>query len=108
MLLVQKMPLDGRTDAQQALNYAIKLEHATIPPYLTALWSLRQGTNTAIQGRIRNIVVQEMKHMASAANILNALDGAPEIDQTDFIPTYPGGCRSTSAITMATSSQYIF
>jgi rubrerythrin len=85
------MPLDSAAKAREALLYAIKIEHATIPPYLTALYSLKAGTNQQIHDLISGIVFQEMQHMALAANILNAIGGVPEIDRPEFIPTYPGG-----------------
>jgi rubrerythrin len=84
------MPLNTQEDAQLALQYAIELEHATIPPYLSALYSLQPGTNDAIAGLIKGIVIQEMQHMALAANILNAIAGQPQIDSADFVPHYPG------------------
>jgi Ferritin-like len=90
MLLVRSMPFDTQAQAQGALQYAIELEHATIPPYLTALYSLKPGTNEAIAKLIAGIVFQEMQHMARAANILNAIAGRPNIDAPDFIPHYPG------------------
>jgi hypothetical protein len=37
MLLVRAMPMQSQQEVQDALQYAIELEHATIPPYLTAL-----------------------------------------------------------------------
>ena len=91
MLLVRTMPTDTQEETQVALQYAIELEHATIPPYLTALYSLKPGTNVAIAGLISGIVFQEMQHMAHAANILNAIAGQPQVDRLDFIPRYPGG-----------------
>jgi Ferritin-like len=91
MLLVRSMPLDSQKAQQTALQYAIELEHATIPPYLTALYSLQPGKNDAIAGLIGGIVFQEMQHMARAANILNAIDGQPQIDNAAFLPHYPGG-----------------
>jgi hypothetical protein len=91
MLLVRSMPLDAVEKMREALQYAIELEHATIPPYLTALYSLKPGQNAAIAALIDGIVFQEMQHMALAANMLNAVGGQPELDQPDFIPHYPGG-----------------
>jgi hypothetical protein len=85
------MPMNSQSDVQNALQYAIQLEHATIPPYLTALYSLMPGTNEAIAGLIKGIVFQEMQHMALAANMLNAIAGAPAVDDPTFIPRYPGG-----------------
>jgi hypothetical protein len=91
MLFVKSMPLQSLEDVQAALQYAIELEHATIPPYLTALYSIKDGANQAIAAILRGIVMQEMQHMAISANILNAIGGAPEIDTPKFVPRYPGG-----------------
>lgn len=72
------------------LQYAIALEHATIPPYLTALYSLLEGnTNSEIRGLIRSVVLQEMLHMALAANVLAAVGGTPSFTSPDFLPSYP-------------------
>lgn len=71
------------------LQQAIKLEHSTIPPYLCALYSIKDGTNEFAVNTIRSIVVEEMLHMVMAANILNAIGGQPVINTKDFIPGYP-------------------
>jgi rubrerythrin len=55
------------------LQKAIELEHSTIPPYLTAMFSLKPGTNLVQRQIIHSIVIEEMLHMSIAANILNAL-----------------------------------
>jgi ferritin-like protein len=72
------------------LQNAIKLEHSTIPPYITAMFSLKPGTNQSISNLIRSIVIQEMQHMTIASNILIAIGGKPEINTNNFIPAYPG------------------
>jgi len=72
------------------LQNAIELEHSTIPPYLTAMFSLRPGKNEEIARLIHSIVVEEMLHMTIAANILIAINGTPHINKRGFIPTYPG------------------
>ena len=72
------------------LQSAIELEHSTIPPYLTAMFSLRNGTNAEIARQIREIVIEEMLHMVIAANILIAIGGSPSINQSEFVPNYPG------------------
>lgn len=69
---------------------AIELEHSTIPPYLTAMFSLKPGTSQAQRQIIHSIVIEEMLHMTIAANILNALGGSPAIDNSRFVPEYPG------------------
>ena len=72
------------------LQNAIELEHSTIPPYLTAMLSLRTGRNMDIAAQIREIVIEEMLHMTIAANILIAIGGSPAINKPEFIPKYPG------------------
>ena len=73
-----------------ALQRAIELEHATIPLYLYALYSLKPGRNLDIARVLESVVVEEMLHMVLAANILNSLGGEPEIATPRFVPRYPG------------------
>lgn len=73
------------------LQLAVELEHSTIPPYLSALYSLKPGANDAIAQVIESVVIEEMTHMALAANVLNAIGGAPSINDPAFVPDYPGG-----------------
>ena len=77
-------------DLHKYLQNAIELEHSTIPPYLTAMLSLRPGSNRRIAAMIRSIIVQEMLHMSIAANILIAIGGSPQINRREFVPKYPG------------------
>ena len=77
-------------DLHTFLRDAVKLEHSTIPPYLTAMFSLKPGVNQRVARLIRSIVVEEMLHMTIASNILIALGGSPEIATKDFVPDYPG------------------
>lgn len=72
-----------------ALQTAIELEHATIPAYLFALYSIQPGANKAAAAIIQSIVAEEMLHMALAANILNAIGGHPHLGHAGFIPEYP-------------------
>jgi rubrerythrin len=88
--LFAELSTGGLDAVKTALGQAIKLEHSTIPPYLYALYSLDPARNGAIAAIIQSVVVEEMLHMTLACNILNALDGAPAIDDPSFIPTYPG------------------
>lgn len=75
---------------RNALQQAIELEHATIPVYLYALYSLDPAKNREIAAIIQSVVVEEMLHMTLASNVLNAIGGSPVIDQPSFIPGYPG------------------
>lgn len=81
--------IDTLPGLQAALQQAIELEHATIPPYLYAYYSF-SDSGGQIPQLIRSVVIEEMGHMALACNILNAVGGSPSIDDPSFIPTYPG------------------
>jgi rubrerythrin len=72
------------------LQNAVRLEHATIPTYLYALYSLKKGTNEEIAKLVSGIVAEEMAHLALAANVLNAICGTPAIDDASLLPAYPG------------------
>jgi len=82
--------LDTRDGLLNGLQQAIQLEHATIPTYLYALYSIKPDSNTEIQELIRSIVIQEMLHMGLVCNILNAIGGSPVINRPEFVPQYPG------------------
>jgi hypothetical protein len=73
-----------------SLQSAIELEHATIPVYLYALYSLEADLNAEIAEVIESVAIEEMLHMTLASNVLNALGGSPQIDGPCFIPRYPG------------------
>lgn len=97
MIRLQRSMIEGLTgpspDLQSVLDSlqsAIELEHATIPIYLYALYSLAPGTNAEIAEIIQSVVVEEMLHMTLSSNVMNALGGSPNIDQPGFIPKYPG------------------
>jgi hypothetical protein len=83
-------PIRTITELRDCFQTAIELEHSTIPPYLCALYSIKEGTNQAASAIIRSVVVEEMLHMILAANILNAIGGKPKINAKNFIPAYPG------------------
>ena len=86
-----KVPVIHTLDSlKHHLQKAIELEHSTIPPYLCALYSIKEGTNADAVKIIRSVVVEEMLHMVMAANILNAIGGSPSINTKEFIPKYPG------------------
>lgn len=76
-------------ELRRHLQAAVQLEHATIPPYLTALYSIRPGTNADAYHVLRVVAVEEMLHLTLAANMLNAIGGSPDLTQPDFVPDYP-------------------
>jgi len=71
------------------LQWAIELEHATIPPYLCGLYSIREGSNPQAVEAIRSVLVEEMLHLTLAANILNAVGGFPLLDSPTMLPSFP-------------------
>lgn len=82
-------PIADLEGLHRHLHAAMQLEHATIPPYLTALYSIRSGTNHAAQQIIRAVAVEEMLHLTLVANVLNAVGGRPDMTAADFVPRYP-------------------
>ncbi|MEP0265334.1 ferritin-like protein [Dokdonia sp.] len=74
------------------LQTAMKLEHSTIPPYLCALYSIKEGKNLMATEIIKSVVIEEMLHMVMVANLINAIGGKPvvgEVKGEPFIPSYP-------------------
>jgi len=69
-----------------ALQSAIALEHATLPLYLSAMFSL-QVQGYTVYNLLRSVAMEEMVHMAIACNILAALGGTPQIKALN--PTFP-------------------
>jgi hypothetical protein len=76
-------------DLYAYLHSAMQLEHATIPPYLTALYSILPGTNGDAYHVLRVTAVEEMLHLTLVANILNAVGGTPDLTVAGFVPDYP-------------------
>jgi hypothetical protein len=89
MIRISAAPITDLASLHAALQDAIRLEFFTIPPYLTALYTLSGSSLGAQYGRtiIRNVVRDEMLHMNLACNILNAIGGTPDIKGA--IPSYP-------------------
>jgi len=96
MIKIQREVIDrlhaansGR-DLHDLVQGAIRLEHSTIPPYLTAMLSLKPEKNREIWSIIHSVVIDEMLHMTITCNLLNALGKRPQIDDPGFVPNYPG------------------
>jgi hypothetical protein len=84
-------PIQSIEDLRAYLVIAMQIEHATIPPYLTALYSIRPGTNSEAVEVIRSVAVEEMLHLTLVCNVYNAIGGtmANTLSAEGFIPTYP-------------------
>jgi hypothetical protein len=79
---------EKKESVQAKLQKAIELELATIPPYLTAYYSMRPEINTESAEIIRSVIVGEMLHITLAANLLIATGGKVSLRE-DNIPHYP-------------------
>ncbi|MCG5219169.1 ferritin-like domain-containing protein [Streptosporangium sp. KLBMP 9127] len=75
-------------DLKGALQLAMRLEFATIPPYLCAEWSVKNISDHA-RRVLHRVVIQEMQHFALAGNLLTAVGGTPSLARPDFLPVYP-------------------
>ena len=75
---------------QEKLQKAIELELTTIPPYLTAMYSIKKDTNNQVSNVIRSVFMEEMLHMVLAANLLISVGGKVKLGINN-IPSYP--CR---------------
>ncbi len=67
---------------------ALSIELSTIPPYLSALYSVRDRTSAAAR-LIRDVVIGEMLHMVLVSNLMNAIGAHPSL-APEFVPLYPG------------------
>ncbi|MEU5364565.1 ferritin-like protein [Streptomyces sp. NPDC005925] len=81
--------IESRDDLFSYLDAAMALEHATIPPYLTAYYSIRSTSNSDAAHIIRVAAVEEMLHLTLVANVLNAIGGKPDLTRPGFVPSYP-------------------
>ena len=79
MLHLPRQPLETVHDLRVALGNAIAVELSTIPPYLTALFSIKPGANAAAGAIVRSVVIEEMLHLSLACNMLNAVGGRPQL-----------------------------
>lgn len=82
------MPIETTRDLHDHLELAIKVELATVPPYLYAMYSIEDpGSEAALL--LRSIVVEEMLHAALVTNILLATGGAPDFASTRYMTEFP-------------------
>jgi hypothetical protein len=76
-------------DLREHLQWAIELEHATLPPYLVALYSIDAERNPDAVQVVGSVFAEEMIHLALAANLLNAVGGQPRLDTPAILPGHP-------------------
>ncbi|UQA55393.1 ferritin-like domain-containing protein [Polyangium aurulentum] len=82
-----------KEDLYPYLQAAIELEFATIPVYLSGLFTLKDaqqgGANYATAQILQSVANEEMLHMCIAANTLIALGGVPSIYPTVIPNNWP-------------------
>ena len=81
---------------QKALQAAVELELATLPPYLCGQWALKdQDSDPA--NLISDITLEEMGHLGLVCNLLRATGRQPKIldgyDEIRYPGPLPGGVR---------------
>ena len=82
------MAISTVEDLRVHLQWAIQVELTTIPPYLYAMYSIKDSGSEAAD-IMRNIVIEEMLHVALASNLLVSVGGQPRIYHEDVVPRYP-------------------
>jgi CDGSH-type Zn-finger protein/ferredoxin len=96
------MAINSIESLQQHLQTAIELEHSTLPPYLCALYSLKDGSNEEARAVLQSVALEEMLHLTLAANILNAVGGTPILDSQRLMPSHPTSLpHSDGSITLS-------
>jgi len=75
---------------KEALQLAVQLELYTLPPYLTARWTIKNFGTDPVSKSIKEIRGEEMLHFGLAANLLVAIGGTPRIANAEAVPQYPG------------------
>ncbi|MGW0802573.1 ferritin-like domain-containing protein [Nonomuraea sp. NPDC002799] len=81
--------IDTIDSLREHLQWAIELEHATLPPYLCALYSLDPERNPEATQVVGSVFAEEMLHLTLAANLLNAVGGRPRLDLPRLLPPHP-------------------
>ena len=78
-------------DLRRHLQWAVEVEHSTIPPYEYAMWSVVDRDSAAATS-IKYVAREEMLHTALAANLLSAVGGRPRFTG-NAVPRYPEPMR---------------
>src|SRR5262249_35589916 len=81
-------PIHTIPDLQLHLQWALAVELATIPPYLTALYSIKDNSSDAYS-LIKSVAIEEMLHLMLVSNLLNSTGATPKLSG-EYVPRYPG------------------
>lgn len=83
----QYVPISTRKSLIRHLRWAMSLELSTIPPYLTAMYSLQDATGDDYQV-VKSVVIEEMLHLTLVCNLMVSVGGEPRFDAKS-VPEYP-------------------
>jgi hypothetical protein len=81
-------PIGDVADLRRHLQWAVEVEHSTVPPYVYAMFSVVEHDSAAATA-IKYVAREEMLHAALAANVLSAVGGSPKFTG-EAVPRYPG------------------
>jgi len=81
------MAIETVEDLRGHVALATRVELSTIPPYLFAMYSIKDQECDAAK-LIASVVVEEMLHVSLTTNLLLAIGGEPNFER-DVIPRYP-------------------
>ncbi|MFF4060772.1 ferritin-like protein [Streptomyces sp. NPDC001668] len=90
---LMRMPAEEHDELwlKNALQQAVLLELATLPPYLCGLWSIEDPDRDGdVSETIKEIIFDEMSHMGLVCNMLTTIGGTPRIADAALVPKYPG------------------
>ena len=86
--LLVEHPTCSQSSLRTSLQTAVELEWATLPLYLTSLYTIKSGANSQGEIRVFNVSLQEMIHFGQANNLLISVGGVPIINASTA-PSYP-------------------
>nr|XP_018671579.1 uncharacterized protein LOC100177334 isoform X1 [Ciona intestinalis]XP_018671581.1 uncharacterized protein LOC100177334 isoform X1 [Ciona intestinalis]XP_026694728.1 uncharacterized protein LOC100177334 isoform X1 [Ciona intestinalis] len=76
-------------DLRRYIQGGMWIELYTIPPYMTAMFSLKKNHPKEAYSLLKSIVTEEMLHMSLNSNVLNAIGGKPNLTDDYWLPDYP-------------------
>lgn len=79
---------NGLTTLQEKLRIGMRLEATTIPPYLTAAYTIRSSRdyqNADVKAVLLRIAKEEMMHMMAIANLITATGKNPNLHNRDML-----------------------
>nr|XP_026689508.1 uncharacterized protein LOC100184772 isoform X2 [Ciona intestinalis] len=76
-------------EIRNIIQMGIWVELYTIPPYMTAMLSLKREKFKEVYNILKSVSTEEMLHMVLNANVLNSIGGKPNTTDTFWLPDYP-------------------